>query len=337
LALTRKKDFNIAGFRVEVSTDARRAERVRDSKVYRYVVRPGLRMVRGGNGASAVVNESSAVRSHVAPSSETADPVARDIAERVGGIGWYHTIDLGHGVVTPGFIDNRVSVPLFGLPRDLTGKRCLDVGTYDGFWAFEMERRGASEVVGIDVDSPMDHDIPRLARLKALRERGERDESHRKVWNDQQSSIGIEYPGQGFRIAKEILGSRARREVVNVYDLSPERLGMFDVVLISQLLLRLRDPQTVIENMFSVARECAIVAEPYDPDLEALNRPVSEFTGTTDMGIWWRHSIKSMRKMMEIAGFHPVEEVSRFEVENRAGRFHKVVLKGHVPDGVHEA
>lgn len=336
MALTKKKDFSIAGFRVEVSADAQRADRVRESRVYRYVLRPGLRMVRGGNLAAAVVNEEAQATSwREAPTVDPADPVARDIAERVAGIGWYHTIDLGHGVATPGFIDNRASVPLFGLPEDLTGKRCLDIGTYDGFWAFEMERRGASEVVGIDVDSPIDHDIPRLARLKALRERGEQEELHRKVWNDQLSSIGIEYPGQGFRLAKEILGSKAQREVVSVYDLSPERLGMFDVVLISQLLLRLRDPQTVIENMFSVARECAIIAEPYDPDLEALSRPVSEFTGTTVMGIWWRHSIKSMRKMMEIAGFQPVEEVSRFEVENRAGRFHKVVLKGHVPDGAH--
>jgi tRNA (mo5U34)-methyltransferase len=334
LALTRKKDFSIAGFSLEISTDARRADRLRSSPLFRYLVSPGLRMTRRRDAARAVVSEAPPQRPAAAREA-LSDPAARALAARVAEIGWYHTIDLGHGVVTPGFIDNRSSVPLFGIPDDLTGKRCLDIGTYDGFWAFEMERRGASDVVGIDVDSPLDHDIPRRARLRALRERGEQDDLHRQVWNDQLSSIGIEYPGQGFRLAKEMLGSNARREAVNVYDVSPERLGMFDVVLISQLLLRLRDPQTVIENMFSVARECAIVAEPYDPDLESLDRPVSEFTGTTVMGIWWRHSIKSMRKMMEIAGFDPIEEVSRFEVENRAGRFHKVVLKGHVPRDAH--
>ncbi len=336
MALVRKRDFNIAGFRVEVSADAKRAEHVRASKMYRYVVRPSLRLMRGRHKQRAVVSEGTAAVRPTVAAIDTSDPQVREIQQRIAGVGWYHTIDLGNGVTTPGFIDNRASVPLFGLPSDLTGKRCLDIGTYDGFWAFEMERRGASEVIGIDVDSPLDHDIPRLARLKALRERGEGQEPHRKVWNEQLSNIGIEYPGQGFRLAKEILGSKAQREVVSVYDLSPERLGKFDVVLISQLLLRLRDPQTVIENMFTVTRDCAIVAEPYDPDLEALDRPVSEFTGTTVMGIWWRHSIKSMRKMMEIAGFQPIEEVSRFEVENRAGRFHKVVLKGHVPDGAHE-
>ncbi len=335
LASRTKRDFSIAGFRVEVSADAERAEQVRHSGLYRRVVRPGLDIVRRREHAAPpnVTSVNEAPTAEALPLDD--DPVARDMRERIAGIGWYHTIDLGHGVVTPGFIDNRATVPLFGLPEDLTGRRGLDIGTYDGFWSFEMERRGATEVVGIDVDSPLEHDIPRLAKLKAMRERGEQQDSHRKIWNDQQASIGIEYPGQGFQLAKQILGSKAERRAVNVYDVSPERLGMFDVVLISQLLLRLRDPQTVIENMFSVSRGCAIVAEPYDPQLEEMDRPVSEFTGTGVMGIWWRHSIKSMRRMMEIAGFDPIEEVSRFEATNRAGKFHKVVLKGHVPPGAH--
>jgi tRNA (mo5U34)-methyltransferase len=37
---------------------------------------------------------------------------------------------------------------------DLAGARCLDIGTADGFWAFEMERRGAADVLATDVPSP---------------------------------------------------------------------------------------------------------------------------------------------------------------------------------------
>jgi tRNA (mo5U34)-methyltransferase len=229
--------------------------------------------------------------------------------------------------VTPGFIDNRDTVHLFGLPQDMTGMRCLDIGTYDGFWAFEMERRGAAEVIGIDVDSPADHDLPRLLKQQAIQEA----EQLRKEWDKGLASLGLQFPGVGFRTAKEILGAKARREVLNVYDLSPKKLGMFDVVLISQLLLRLRDPQTVIENMFSVTRGFAIIAEGYDAELESLSRPVSQFVGTQTLGVWWAHSIKSMRLMMEVAGFGPVEEVSRFNARNRAGNFTKVVLKGYAP------
>ncbi|MCW2544949.1 MAG: hypothetical protein JWM40_2501, partial [Frankiales bacterium] len=65
--------------------------------------------------------------------------------------GWYHTIDVAPGVATPGFVDVRPFLAR-ALPASLAGKRCLDVGTFDGFCAFGMEDRGAGSVVGIDVD-----------------------------------------------------------------------------------------------------------------------------------------------------------------------------------------
>ena len=37
---------------------------------------------------------------------------------------------------------------------DLQGTRCLDIGTAGGFWAFEMERRGAVDVLATDVPTP---------------------------------------------------------------------------------------------------------------------------------------------------------------------------------------
>jgi hypothetical protein len=106
---------------------------------------------------------------------------------------------------------------------------------------------------------------------------------------------------------------------------------MFDIALTSELLLHLRDPQTVLENMFSVTRNIAIVGEPFDPALQALNAAVSEFIGSESLTIWWRHSIKSLKKMMQVAGFDPVEEVTRFTERNRLGDFNKVVLKGYAP------
>ncbi len=333
MPVMQERTFRIAGFQVGVATDAHRAERIRNNAIVRHVVGPGLRMLGGrrnghtsGSGAAPIAGQ----RPDAAM-----DAAAAAIWDRVSRIGWYHTIDLGHGISTPGFIDNRATTHLFGIPADLADKRCLDIGTYDGFWSFEFERRGAAEMIGIDVDSPADYDLPRPMKLQVLAEK-QRDEAALEAsWNDQMAHVGMQWPGAGFRLAAEILGSRARREVLDVYDLTPERFGTFDVVLISQLLLRLRDPQTVVENMLSVTAPggCAIIAEPYDADLERLSKPVSEFVGVTAMGIWWAHSIKSMRRMMEIAGFERVEEVSRFRPENRVGEFAKVVLKGYAPTG----
>lgn len=66
--------------------------------------------------------------------------------------GWYHSIELPNGEVIAGLqsleqLRNRVSQ--FDIPQDLTGKRVLDIGAWDGWFSFEMERRGAS-VVAVD-------------------------------------------------------------------------------------------------------------------------------------------------------------------------------------------
>src|SRR5262249_12084216 len=63
---------------------------------------------------------------------------------------WYHTIEFPDGTVTPGRFDHRPLVSRYGLPSDLSGKRALDVGSGDGFWAFTLERLGA-DVTSVDI------------------------------------------------------------------------------------------------------------------------------------------------------------------------------------------
>ena len=62
---------------------------------------------------------------------------------------------------------------------DFTGKRCLDIRAAGGFLSFEMERRGAREVVSMDLEpaQPMDY-VPytentkrQLDKLAALKPR----------------------------------------------------------------------------------------------------------------------------------------------------------------------
>ena len=64
---------------------------------------------------------------------------------------WWHTIEVAAGVVTPGGWDLRATAGRLPWPVVLAGMRCLDLGTMDGFWACELEHRGAAEVVAIDV------------------------------------------------------------------------------------------------------------------------------------------------------------------------------------------
>lgn len=65
---------------------------------------------------------------------------------------WYHKIRLADGIVTPGF-DLE---PLWDQVRkvrdtvDYKGKTVLDIASFDGMFAFEAEKRGASRVIATD-------------------------------------------------------------------------------------------------------------------------------------------------------------------------------------------
>src|SRR5436190_360090 len=87
---------------------------------------------------------------------------------------WYHTIELAPGLVTPAWFDTRKVLSELPFPTSLAGKRCLDVATFDGFWAFEMERRGASETIGIDLLDPSEADWPANSTAAVVEALGQR-------------------------------------------------------------------------------------------------------------------------------------------------------------------
>jgi tRNA (mo5U34)-methyltransferase len=67
-------------------------------------------------------------------------------------VGWYHSFELPDGSKIDGYMGldhQRKRWARFPIPEDLTGKRVLDIGAWDGWFSFEAERRGA-ETVAID-------------------------------------------------------------------------------------------------------------------------------------------------------------------------------------------
>jgi tRNA (mo5U34)-methyltransferase len=223
------------------------------------------------------------------------------LAARVAQLTWYHTLDLGGGVVTPGFYDHRQILPRYRLPERLDGLRVLDIATFDGFWAFEFERRGAAEVVALDIASLAEVDLPYRVR------RG-------------MAEADLTRPiGAGFRLAHETLRSRVRHEHCNVYDLSPERLGRFDLVHCGDLLLHLRDPARALVNIRSVTRGSALISDCIYPDLDRHDLPIIQYEGGRGANIWWRFGANALRAMIGDAGFDSVEEVARFRYGARGG------------------
>src|ERR687890_643822 len=121
---------------------------------------------------------------------------APDLREEVARYPWYHTLELGDGVVTPGMFDHRPILGKYPLPDDLTGMRCLDVATMDGFWAFEMERRGAASVTALDLEDPAQLDWP--ASMRA---------GHDKSMDATKA--------ERFALAKQALGSNVERVLMS--------------------------------------------------------------------------------------------------------------------------
>jgi len=178
------------------------------------------------------------------------------------------------------------------------GKRCLDVGTYDGFYAFEMERRGAAEVVATDIPENEDWDFPAAVRLRgvqALREAaGEK--------------------GLGFEAAKAALGSNVEKRLINAYHLSPEEMGTFDVVVCGSLLLHLRDPVRALESIRSVCSGWFMSVEEVSLGLSVRfpRRSVADARFDEALCQWWVLNAAGHRRMAEIAGFEVTESSGVF-------------------------
>jgi tRNA (mo5U34)-methyltransferase len=228
-----------------------------------------------------------------------APPVGAGLAERVAAVEqWYHTMELAPGVVTPGFFDTRKVVDTVRLPPSLAGKRCLDVGTFNGFWAFEMERRGAADVVAIDVPDPHRWDWPASASEEALRAF-----TQRKAQDT------------GFAVARDALGSEVEWLPVSLYDLDPADHGRFDFVYLGSLLMHLRDPVGALMRVRGVCDGALLVVDNVDLGLSLLtgNRPAASLDGV-GRPWWWRPTVAGLVRMVEAAGFRVAAPPRRFRM-----------------------
>ena len=212
---------------------------------------------------------------------------------------WYHTIELAPGVLTPGRVDLRALATRL-LPEDMTGLRALDVGTFDGFWAFEMERRGA-RVVTIDVDALESAEWPPLSRPRLECE---------------SKALGLEL-GLGFRLAAEVLGSAAERVTCSVYDLSPTPIGgPVDFAFSGAILLHLRDPVRALERIRGVLRPDGELRlyEPVSLGLSLLRRgrPAASFQAASGGFNWWVPNVAGLAAYLRAAGFVSPRRIGLF-------------------------
>jgi tRNA (mo5U34)-methyltransferase len=234
--------------------------------------------------------------------------MAVDLIDRARQQKWYHTLELAPGFVTEGWFDLREQVHRYQLPERMDGMRALDVGTWDGFWAFEMERRGA-DVVALDLDDEQDLDFPPRRRPQ------------------QWSTVKR---GDGFRLAREILDSKVERVNLSIYHATPQELGTFDFVLCSAVLVHLRDQLLALERIAGLCRRTFIFAEEYDRRTALLPFPVSRYLADREKAVvFWLPSVRTWKRMVWTAGFDRVEERGRFKMRAQQFTVPHVVLHAH--------
>jgi tRNA (mo5U34)-methyltransferase len=198
--------------------------------------------------------------------------VDRPLRDRVGALHWYDSIDVGHGVVTPGLVDRRRHIDAYGIPDDLNGMRCLELGRGEGFWSFEMEKHGAAEVVA--------------------------------------AGVSTEVASGGFQLAHDALGSAVARRRLNLNELTTDAVGTFDLVVIDGVLGRVHDPQRVLDKVRGISRGALHVIEAFDRSLEEYGDScLAQYRRA--YGGSWSMNTNTLKQMVAVAGFGAITEVAR--------------------------
>lgn len=241
--------------------------------------------------------------------------LVRDFRERTQALGhcglehyyWYHTIDLGAGLITPGVYDYRQQLSAFGIPDSMAGMRVLDVGSATGFFAFEFERRGA-HVVSVE--------LPSLTHWDMLA--NERDEIIARLiaWHqaDSAEEAYVRHLDGPFRFCQSALGSKVSRCYATVYDLTLAKLGgeKFDLVFAGDVLLHLFSPLQALDVLAGLCRGSLVVT--VDADFPGpAGRPLAAFLGNhaSDRRAWWVLSSGCVQAMLKRVGFTEVSVVGR--------------------------
>jgi tRNA (mo5U34)-methyltransferase len=202
---------------------------------------------------------------------------------------WFHTFSLNDGAVyTPGVArDHRYRVPV--LPPDLSGSSVLDVGTFDGFYSFLAEARGAERVVAVDNEQYRDWVLSR--------------------W-------GIELEGgEGFRAIAELLDSGVEYRRLDAFDLDQldER---FDLIFCFGILHRVESPLGLLKVLRRrLANRGQVLLETYgvaNRELEheaAMHVCEAGEVYAHDDYVYWGFTGESLARLAEHAGFGHVEIV----------------------------
>lgn len=206
------------------------------------------------------------------------------LATRAGAVKWWHGgIELGHGIVTHGTTQPAVTLlPYLRLPADLSGKNVADICTWDGYMAFECERRGAAQVIAVDSFA----------------------------WQHPGDPLTGGHTGRaGFELAHEARQSKVIPILMDVLDLSSTKLGTYDLVLWLGVFYHMRHPLLALEKVAALAHDLLIVETHID--MTQVDAPVMRFYPgaeiNNDPTNWWGPNPACVCALLADVGFTHIE------------------------------
>jgi tRNA (mo5U34)-methyltransferase len=240
-----------------------------------------------------------ATRNEVAEQTQTPEQVVADIlpieadpleAERVleEVPFWFHTFALNRaaGIYTPGAaLDHRYRIP--ALPDDFTGLRVLDVGAFDGFYAFVAEDRGGERVLAIDNEQYV-HWV-------------------RSRWGTELEG------GEGFRAIHRLLDSNVEYSVLDAFELD-ELDERFDLIYCFGILHRVQNPLGLLRRLRDrledggrVLLETHGVPGNDGSENGAVRVPEVGEVYRGDAYVFWEFTTGSLDRLSRYAGFSEME------------------------------
>lgn len=195
-------------------------------------------------------------------------------------IQWFHSFELADGRILNGIkpydIQKVEADLIFNQPLD--GKSVLDIGAWDGYFSFEAERRGAARVLATD----------------------------HFCWSG---------PGWGTRDGFDFMhahcGSRVESMDIDVPDLSPIRLGTFDVVLFLGVLYHVKDPYQSLESAAEMCSDHLVIETVTSLAHEPL--PAMRLYRPSELGDdptnFWAPNIPALEVMLQSFGFTRIKAI----------------------------
>ncbi|HEX3563736.1 MAG TPA: DUF1698 domain-containing protein [Acidimicrobiales bacterium] len=228
-----------------------------------------------------------------------------DLQSEADAIQWFHSIDLGNGVVTKGLTE--LALRSDQLPP-FEGRSVLDIGAWDGYYSFHAERAGASRVVALDHYAWGCDFVARGAYWNECIAKGVLPDHNRDVtdfWHD-------DLPGRrGFEFAHKTIGSKVEPVVDDFMKIDLEGLGTFDVVLYLGVLYHIKEPLTAMERLRAVTGEVAVIETEavhlHGFDNESAMQFHADSSVGVDFGNWYVPTIGAIKSLCRAAGFSRVE------------------------------